>query len=120
MDLGVRSSYRALSPGTPVFSSDDERIGTVAHVLADEREDTFDGIVIGEHLFGHDHRFADADEVADVFERGVVLKLDRAACASLPVPSANPAVMRDDPAESKADIRRELLSRVWDRIVGRY
>jgi hypothetical protein len=56
--------------------------------------------------------------VEEIYEHGVVLKLDRAACEQLPKPSANPAVMRDDPAESKADFRRERLMRAWDLISG--
>ena len=120
MDLGTRCSYEVLAAGTPVYSADGEPIGTVAHVLSAEDEDVFDGIVISEHVFGEGHRFADADEVGDIFEHGVMLKLNRSECEQLPEPSANPAVMRDDPAESKADFRREKLMRAWDRISGNY
>lgn len=120
MDLGEPISYALLTRGTPVYSVDGERIGKVTHVLAVEDEDVFDGIVIGEHVFGEDHRFADADDVEAIYERGVVLNLDRAACEQLPKPSANPAVMRDDPAESKADSRHEKLLRAWDLISGNY
>ena len=120
MDLGEPVSYEVVETGTPVYSSDEERIGKVSHVLAVEDEDVFDGIVIGEHIFGEEHRFADADEIQAIYEHGVVLKLDRAACAELPKPSANPAVMHDDPAESKADLRRGKLMRAWDRISGNY
>jgi uncharacterized protein YrrD len=118
MDLGEPSSYEVLSAGTPVYSSDGQQIGKVHHVLAAEDEDVFDGIVIGEHLFGSEHRFADADDIEAIFDRGVVLKLDSAASAELPKPSANPAVMRDDPAESRADFRRQKLMRAWDLISG--
>ena len=118
MDLGEPISYKALGRGVSVYSADGQAIGKVAHVLAAEDEDVFDGIVIGEHAFGHQHRFADADDVDAIYEQGVVLKLDRAACEQLPKPSANPAVMRDDPAESKADFRRERLRRAWDLISG--
>jgi uncharacterized protein YrrD len=120
MDFGEPTSYLVLNPGTPVYSSDGEAIGKVTHVLAAEDEDVFDGIVIGEHIFGEEHRFADADDVQEIFEHGVVLKLDRAACAKLPKPTANPAVMRDDPAESKSDFRHQKLMRAWDRISGNY
>jgi uncharacterized protein YrrD len=113
-------SYAVLSKGTPVYSADGAEVGKVAHVLAVEEEDVFDGIVIGQHLFAGQHRFADADEVGEIFERGVVLRLDRAACEQLPEPSPNPAAMRDDPAESKAEIRREKLRRAWDLISGNY
>jgi hypothetical protein len=120
MDLGERVSYELLSRGTPVYSADGDRIGKVAHVLAAEDEDVFDGIVIGEHVFGEQHRFADADDIEEIYERGVVLKLVRAACEQLPKPSANPAVMREDPAESRAEFRREKLMRAWDLISGNY
>ena len=120
MDLGEPSSYGALSTGTVVYSSDGEQIGKVAHVLAVESEDVFDGIVIGEHVLGHDHRFADADEVDRIYDRGVVLKLDRAACERLPKPSANPAAMRVDPSERPEGTLRQKLRRAWDRISGNY
>jgi uncharacterized protein YrrD len=118
VDLGQPISYVVLGRGVSVYSADGQPIGKVAHVLAVEDEDVFDGIVIGEHMFGHDHRSADADDVDAIYEQGVVLKLDHAACEQLPKPSANPAVMRDDPAESKADFRRERLMRAWDLISG--
>ena len=118
MDLGQPSSYLVLEPGTPVYSSDGVQIGKVTHVLGVEAEDVFDGIVIGEHLFGLDHRFADADDVQEVFERGVVLKLDRSACERLPKPEANPAAMSDDPAESSSEFRHARLRRAWDIISG--
>jgi uncharacterized protein YrrD len=118
MDLGDPIAYLALAKHTPVYSSDEQQIGTVGHVLADESEDVFDGLIIGDHGFGEGHRFADADEIAAIYERGVVLKLDRAACERLPQPSANPAVMRDDPAESDSEFRHQKLRRAWDVISG--
>jgi uncharacterized protein YrrD len=120
MDLGEPVAYTVLTPGTPVYSSDDVEIGKVSHVLAAEDEDVFDGIVIGEHVSGHEHRFADADDIQAIFEHGVVLKLDRAACEQLPKPTANPAVMHDDPAESNSEFRSQKLKRAWDLISGNY
>ena len=117
MDLGNPVSYEVLAKGTPVYSSDEVQIGKVSHVLAAEDEDVFDGIVIGEHIFGEEHRFADADDIQAIFEHGVVLKLDRAAAAELPKPSANPAVMHDDPADSAT---HHKLRRAWDLISGNY
>jgi uncharacterized protein YrrD len=118
MDLGEPSSYLVLSAGTPVYSSDGTQIGKVNHVLAASDEDVFDGIIIGEHLFGSEHRFADADDVEEIYDRGVVLKLDAAGCAQLPKPSANPAVMHDDPAVAQSDFRHQRLKRAWDVISG--
>jgi uncharacterized protein YrrD len=118
VDLGPPISYEVLESGTPVFSSDGERIGEVGHVLNDEGLDVFDGIVVREHDGRGRHRFADADDIDAIYEQGVVLKLDRAASEELPEPTANPAVMRDDPAESAADRRHEKLMRAWDLISG--
>jgi uncharacterized protein YrrD len=120
VDLGSPISYEVLAPGTPVYSADGERIGKVSHVLAAEDLDVFDGVIIGEHAFGEDHRFADADDIEAIYEHGLVLKLRHAECGQLPTPSANPAVMRDDPGESRAEIRHEKLRRAWDRISGNY
>jgi uncharacterized protein YrrD len=120
VDVGQPISYQALEKGTPVYSADGEKIGAVGHVLAVEAEDVFDGIVISEHLGSAGHRFADADEIAQIGEQGVILTLDREQSQSLPEPSANPAVMRDDPAESRGDARRDKLRRAWDYVSGNY
>lgn len=120
MDLGSPISYEVLAPGTPVYSTDGQRIGKVSHVLAAEDVDVFDGVIIGEHLFGEDHRFADADDIEAIYEHGLVLNLGHAECRDLPTPSANPAMMRDDPGESRAEIRHEKLRRAWDLISGKY
>ncbi|HTU95178.1 MAG TPA: PRC-barrel domain-containing protein [Solirubrobacteraceae bacterium] len=120
MDVGQPISYQVLEKGTPVYSADGEKIGIVGHVLAVEDEDVFDGIVISEHVFSSGHRFADADEIARIGEHGVLLTLDREASRRLPEPSKNPAVMRDDPAESRADARRDKLRRAWDYVSGNY
>ncbi|MFL5864163.1 MAG: hypothetical protein ACJ780_25910 [Solirubrobacteraceae bacterium] len=120
MDVGQLVSYQVLEKGTPVYSSDGHKVGAVGHVLAAEDEDVFDGIVIAEHMGSAGHRFADADEIDRIGEQGVVLKLDRTACETLPEPTANPAVMRDDPAESRSEVRRAKLRRAWDYISGNY
>jgi uncharacterized protein YrrD len=120
MDLGLPSSYKALAPGTPVYSADGQKVGTVAHVLADESEDVFDGIVVSEHMGEEGHRFADADDVDRIGDRGVQLKLDRAACLALPEPTANPAVVHDDPSTGPGGRLEQKLRRAWDYISGKY
>jgi PRC-barrel domain len=117
VDLGDPIAYLALANGTPVYSSDDQEVGKVTHVLADEGEDVFDGIVF--HHGVHGHLFADADDIDRIYERGVMLKLDLAAAEQLPKPSANPAVIRDDPAESQSEWRHQKLRRAWDLISGK-
>ncbi|MDA8068895.1 MAG: PRC-barrel domain-containing protein [Actinomycetota bacterium] len=120
MDLGDPVSYELLSAGTPVFSSDGEQIGKVTHVLADEHEDLFEGVVLGEHIFGEEHRFVDVEEIDHIYEHGVQLKLDQAACAALPKPTANPAVMHVDPAASAPEFRHQRLHRAWNLVSGNY
>lgn len=120
MDLGPPISYEALDVGTPVYSADGQRIGKVAHVLAAEDVDVFDGIVIGEHLGSSEHRFADADDVAEIHQGGVRLTLSRRECEQLPQPSANPAVMRDDPSGRGTGTVERKLRRAWDYLSGNY
>jgi hypothetical protein len=114
MDLGDPIAYLALVKGTPIYSSDESEIGTVFHVLAAEDEDIFDGIIIAE---SGGHRFVDAEQIDRIYERGVLLNLDSAACVNLPRPSANPAVLKDDPADAG---RHDRLRRAWDRVSGNY
>jgi uncharacterized protein YrrD len=124
-DLGDPIAYLALERGTPVYSADGDEVGIVDHVLEDDREDVFDGIVIAHHEhhrqhLGHEHNhcFADADQIAAIHERGVTLTVASAEAADLPKPSANPAVMHVDPSappETHAKLRR-----AWDRISGNY
>jgi hypothetical protein len=120
VDLGPQISYQVLAPGTKVLSSDGTEIGTVTHVLSVEAEDVFDGIVLAEHGGSGEHRFADADDIQEIHERGVLLRLDRERCAELPRPSANPAVMRDDPADPTSGELTSKLRRAWDRLSGNY
>ncbi len=77
MDLGAPISYLVLERGTDVLSADHHPIGQVEHVLADEREDVFDGIVITRGGIGRGHVFADADQISEIYERGVVLDARR-------------------------------------------
>src|ERR687895_798363 len=97
-DLGQPSSYLSLKAGVPVYSCDGESVGEVEHVLADPDADIFDGLVLDTSVLPGGHRFVDAPEVEEIFERGVLLKLDAAAAERLPEPSENPAAMRADPA----------------------
>jgi hypothetical protein len=109
-----------LEAGTPVCSSDGEVLGEVAHVLSVPEEDVFDGIVIAVHDGPGGHRFADAGDIDAIHERSVMLKLDAAACSDLPAPSANPAVMHDDPSSSGGSALSNKLRRAWDLVSGKY
>jgi hypothetical protein len=117
-DLGAPVSYLTLEQGAAVLSADGEELGDVAHVLADEETDIFDGIVIS-HGLGR-HTFADAEQVAEIYERGVVLTLTAAEAEALPEPSENPAVMEDDPSEPESSPVADKLRRAWDLLSGNY
>jgi hypothetical protein len=117
-DLGAPVSYLTLEQGTAVLSADGDELGDVAHVLADEENDIFDGIVISQGLGRH--TFADAEQVAEIYERGVVLTLTAAEAEALPEPSENPAVMEDDPSEPESSPVADKLRRAWDLLSGNY
>jgi hypothetical protein len=116
-DLGPPIAYLALPDGVPVLGADGVPIGTVAHVLAAEEEDIFDGLVVA---VGGGHRFADAQLVAELHERGAVLTIPGAEAARLPEPSANPAAMSADPDDVLDSRLAQRLRRAWDRISGNY
>jgi hypothetical protein len=117
-DLGPPVSYQALQEGTAVLGSDGEEVGHVAHVLADEEQDIFDGIVIA-HGLGQ-HRFADAEQIAAIHERGVTLTIAAAEAEALPEPGENPAVMHDDASEPDPSPLADKLRRAWDLLSGNY
>jgi hypothetical protein len=117
-DLGAPVSYLTLEQGTAVLSADGDELGDVAHVLADEENDIFDGIVISQGLGRH--TFADAEQVAEIYERGVVLTLTAAEAEALPEPSESPAVMEDDPSEPEGSPVADKLRRAWDLLSGNY
>ena len=120
MDLGEPSSYLALEAGAEVVSDDGASLGRVEHVLRDPDADIFDGIVLDTSILPGGHRFVDGDQVEEVFERGVLLKLDRASAEALPEPSENPATMEADPGEGSDSELERKLRRAWDLISGNY
>jgi hypothetical protein len=97
-------------------------VGEVEHVLADPDADIFDGLVLDTSVLPGGHRFVDAPEVEEIFERGVLLKLDRSAAERLPEPSENPATLEvspDDVAAGDEDKLKRKLRRAWDLISGK-
>jgi hypothetical protein len=119
-DLGEPASYLTLQPGVPVFSSDGRKLGEIEHTLAEPEEDIFDGIVLDTSILPGGHRFVDAPEVGEIYERGVVLKLDAEAAEALPEPSANPGVLEADPDDPAPGGLEGKLRRAWDLISGNY
>lgn len=83
-NLGAPISYLVLKRGTPVYSSGGERLGRVVRVRGDRPTHIFDGIVFDTTAGPGGHRFVDAPEVDQIYERGVVLKIDAAEAEALP------------------------------------
>jgi hypothetical protein len=121
MDLGDPASYLTLAAGIPVYSSDGQRLGDVEHVLGEPEKDIFDGIVFDASPLPGGHRFVDAPEVDEIYERGVVLKLDAGSAAErLHRPEANPATMSASPDDTTEGELERKLRRAWDLISGNY
>jgi hypothetical protein len=118
-DLGAPASYMTLEEGADCYSSDGQHVGKVAHVLADPDLDVFDGIVLDKSVLPGGHRFVDADQVGEIYERGVVLKVDAAGAEALPEPSASPGTIEIGADDVVPDETRDKLHRAWDRISGK-
>lgn len=74
-DLGAPQSFLVLADGTPVFDRAGDKVGTVAHVLSDDRDEIFQGLVV---KTADGHRYAGASQVDGLFERGVIVSVPAA------------------------------------------
>jgi uncharacterized protein YrrD len=115
---GEPIAYSALKPGADVISSDGQDVGSVEHVLADEEEDVFDGIVVDVRLGPGGHRFVDAPQVSECREGAVSITVLAADVEKLPEPTANPAVMENHGVEDTEGKLQGKLHRAWDMISG--
>jgi hypothetical protein len=88
MDEGLPIAYQVLEEGVPVYSSDGQQLGTVDHVVAAPDEDIFHGIVMRS---GDGRHFIAADQVGQLHEHGVDLRIDAAEGAALPPPEPGAA-----------------------------
>lgn len=118
-DLGAPSSYLTVNRGVPVYSSDGEKLGRVVRVLSAPNLDMFDGIVFDTTAGPGGHRFVDAPEVGEIFEAGIVLKIDAAEAAALPKPGANPGALAVNPADLAGGRGGGFLQRAWDSLTGK-
>ena len=66
------------------------------------------------------HRFADAEQIDAIYERGVLLKLDAEAARALPDPEKNAATLDAGPDDTVPDDLKDKLRRAWDYLSGRY
>jgi hypothetical protein len=117
-DLGHQVSYLVLKKGVPVFSRDGERLGRVVRVSGDRKAHIFDGIVFDTTAGPGGHRFVDAPEVGQIYERGVVLRLDAAAAAKRGAPGANPGALSVNPADLVGG-RPGFFRRAWNTMTGK-
>lgn len=117
-DLGERTSYLAVDKGVPVYSSDGEKLGRVVRVLSAPNLDMFDGVIFDTTAGPGGHRFVDAPEVGEIYERGIVLKIDAGEAASLPAPEANPGAVSVNPADLVGG-KPGFFRRAWDSISGK-
>jgi hypothetical protein len=116
-DLGEPISYLVLEKGADVYDAAGVHVGTVDHVLADADADIFDGVIVdASHLPGG-LRFADAEQIAELHERGVRLNV---AAAELHEPTASAATMEATPDDVSESGFTHRLRRAWDYISGRY
>jgi hypothetical protein len=105
-DIGAPQSYLVLKDGTPVYDRAGTHVGKVEHVLADDPEDVFHGLIITTRA---GHRFARAAEVDGIYERGVIVSVP---ADQLPEPSEDAAArVVDDDGLSHA------LRNAWDWLV---
>ena len=86
IDDGTAIHYTAVPRGVPVYSADEQVVGTVVEVLDNYREHIMDGVVFDDQEGVR--RFADAPEVARTAERGVTLSISAAEAMQLRPPDA--------------------------------
>ena len=119
MDYGLPSSYLTLEKGTDVISSDGERVGVVEFVLADEKLQVFDGIVIDTKTGPGGLHFVDAPEVSQIYENAVVIDISAADVPALPKPPKNPAVMEHHGVEDVPSTFSIRMRKAWNFLSGK-
>jgi hypothetical protein len=109
--LGPAIAYLAVKDGTPVYDREGSRVGVVEHVMA--VGGIFEGIIIHTYPLPGRHLYADAGQIAELRERGVLLWVDREQLHDPRRESARPS--RDRP-ESSLEAR---VRHAWDWIADR-
>jgi hypothetical protein len=117
MTSGNPISYQALKKGVAVVTADGHEFGHVDHVLAEDDEDLFDGIVVSTK---DGVRFVDADQVRDITTERVACTFDESGIAELHKPDGAPVysvdVLRAEGKDFNDRVRRLFLSKSdWRR-----
>jgi hypothetical protein len=116
-DLGRPVAYPAIADGTPVYEPGGDRIGVVDEVVADEPDDIFLGIVLHTVPLPGRHLYADADQIAGLYEHGVLLAVRR---NSLQPPERPRRGREHDAAAAPGESRLQAaLRHAWDWIINR-
>ena len=76
--LGPAIAYLALKDGTPVYDREGSRVGVVEHVMA--VGGIFEGIIIHTYPLPGRHLYADAGQIAELRERGVLCRWTPRGC----------------------------------------
>jgi hypothetical protein len=105
-DLGAPQSFLVLTDGTPAYDRSGEPAGSVAHVLSDDRDEIFQGLVL---KTAEGHRYASAAQVDGIYEKAVIIG---PAAKDLPEPS-------EDSAAAAADDKSlgDGLRRAWQWLI---
>jgi hypothetical protein len=109
VDPGHPISYRVLERGTPVETSDGQRIGQVKRVLEVRAKDVFDGVVV---KTANGDRFVDADEIDRLYENLMLLNMDAATAALLPKPGDSPHTLAPSPGATIKRRARRAIRRI--------
>lgn len=119
-DLGRPVAYLALTEGAPVLGPGRERIGVVDEVVADEHADVFHGVLVHTLPLPGRHLYADAGQIAGLYERGVLLSVGADALSPPPEPPRPANRPERSPLTSVAENPLQAgLRRAWDWITRR-
>jgi hypothetical protein len=110
-ELGDLIAWTGLRDGTPVYDRDGDRIGVVEHVLA--VGGIFEGVVVHTHPLPGRHLYADAEQIAEIHERGVLLGVPK---EELHDPALESTRRRHAPQKTL----EARLRRAWDWISRRH
>ena len=88
IDDGTAVHYLAVPKGVPVYSADEQVVGTMIEVLDNHREHIMDGVVFDDP--DGVRRFVDAPEVARTAECGVTLSIRADEASQLAPPDNGP------------------------------
>ena len=104
-------SYLALADGTPVVAASGRRIGTVEHVLQDDRLDFFDGLVVATD---RGRRFVDAGRITLITAAQVTTDLPDEEADRLPEPDGE-GVFTADPEQDRGPGLTAWFGRLFGR-----